>query len=112
MRSACRAGSRVYEALWQRYGTMDWPELWAPAIRLAEEGVAITDYISARIADRAETLARYPHSAAQYLPNGRVPAAGERWSAPNLAKTPARSWRKAAPTRSIAARSPRSCSRS
>ena len=43
----------VYESLWKRYCTMDWPELWEPAIRLAEEGVAITDYISARFADRA-----------------------------------------------------------
>lgn len=75
----------VYEALWRRYGTMDWPELWEPAIRLADEGVAITAYISARIADKAETLARFPHSKAMYLPSGRPPAAGERWSAPNLA---------------------------
>jgi len=77
----------VYESLWKRYCTMDWPELWEPAIRLAEEGVAITDYISARFADRAETLANFPDSAAQYLPGGRVPAAGERWAAPNLAKS-------------------------
>src|SRR6185436_10099809 len=77
----------VYESLWKRYCTMDWPELWEPAIRLAEEGVAITDYISARFADRAETLANFPYSAAQYLPGGRVPAAGERWAAPNLAKS-------------------------
>lgn len=77
----------VYEALWKHYGAMDWPELWEPAIRLADEGVAITKYISARFADRADTLATFPHSAAQFLPNGRVPAAGERWSAPNLAKT-------------------------
>ena len=80
-------GVSVYEALWRRHGTMDWPELWEPAIRLAEEGVAITKYISARIADRAETLASFEHSAAMYLPNGRVPAAGERWSAPNLARS-------------------------
>jgi gamma-glutamyltranspeptidase/glutathione hydrolase len=77
----------MYEALWKRYGTMDWPELWEPAIRLADEGVAITDYISARFAERADTLATFPDSAAQFLPNGRVPAPGERWSAPNLAKT-------------------------
>ena len=42
-------GVAVYEALWRRYGTMDWPELWEPAIRLADEGIAITKYISARI---------------------------------------------------------------
>ncbi len=80
-------GVAVYEALWRRHGTMDWQELWEPAIRLAEDGVAITKYISARIADRAETLASFEHSAAMYLPNGRVPVAGERWSAPNLART-------------------------
>jgi gamma-glutamyltranspeptidase/glutathione hydrolase len=77
----------VYEALWKRYCTMPWADLWAPAIRLAEEGLAITAYISARYADEAETLARYPHSAAQYLPNGRAPLPGERWAAPNLART-------------------------
>ena len=77
----------VYEALWKRHCTMDWPELWAPAIRLASEGLAITDYISNRIADEAATLARNRHAAAQFLPQGRAPAAGERWSAPNLAKT-------------------------
>jgi len=77
----------VYEALWKRYCTMDWSELWEPAIRLADEGVVITQYISARFADRAETLASFDHSAAQFLPNGRVPAAGERWCAPNLAKS-------------------------
>ncbi len=77
----------VYEELWRRYGTLDWPELWEPAIRLADEGVAITNYISARIADMAETLSAFEHSAAMYLPNGRAPVAGERWSAPNLAKT-------------------------
>ncbi|HYH43849.1 MAG TPA: gamma-glutamyltransferase family protein, partial [Burkholderiales bacterium] len=80
-------GLGVYEALWKRYGTFDWPQLWAPAIRLAEEGVAITDYISRRFADTAETLSRYTYSKAQFLPNGRAPEPGERWCAPNLAKT-------------------------
>ncbi len=77
----------VYEALWKRHCSMPWAQLWAPAIRLAEEGVAITEYISNRIADEAEELARHPWSAAQFLPNGRAPAAGERWSAPSLART-------------------------
>ncbi|HJQ62568.1 MAG TPA: gamma-glutamyltransferase [Burkholderiales bacterium] len=77
----------VYEALWKRYGTMDWAQLWEPAIRLAEEGVAITEYISNRIADKAEALAQFPYSAAQFLPKGRAPLPGERWSAPDLAKT-------------------------
>jgi gamma-glutamyltranspeptidase/glutathione hydrolase len=77
----------VYEAIWKRYCTMSWEELWAPAIRLADEGLAITDYISKRFAERADRLSKFPWSARQFLPNGRAPAAGERWSAPNLARS-------------------------
>jgi len=77
----------VYEAVWKRHGSRPWPALWAPAIGLAEEGVAITERVARRIADRAELLARHVHSAAQFLPNGRPPAAGQCWSAPNLARS-------------------------
>lgn len=77
----------VYEALWRRHCTLDWPELWAAAIRLAEDGLAITEYISNRIADEAQTLAKNRYAAAQFLPRGRAPLAGERWAAPDLAKT-------------------------
>jgi len=43
--------------------------------------------VSNRIADRAGLLSRCQHSAAQFLPSGRPPAPGERWAAPNLART-------------------------
>ena len=36
---------------------------------------------------RADALGRYPYSAAMYLPGGRPPATGDRWSAPDLART-------------------------
>ena len=77
----------VYEALHKRYCTMPWADLWEPAIGLAEDGVAITAYVSARIVEQAKTLSQYSHSAAQFLPGGHAPAAGERWRAPNLART-------------------------
>ena len=77
----------LYEALWQRWGTLPWAELWAPAIRLAEDGVAITDYVSRRIAERADLLARSPDAARLFLPGGRAPAAGERWAAPDLGRS-------------------------
>ena len=77
----------VYEAIWKRYCTLPWAELWAPAIQLAEQGVAITDYISKRYAERADRLSKFEWSAKQFLPNGRAPAPGERWAAPNLAKS-------------------------
>jgi gamma-glutamyltranspeptidase / glutathione hydrolase len=77
----------VYEAIWKRYATRPWAELWAPAIRLAEDGVVITEHVSRRFAERAELLARSPLAARQFLPNGGPPAAGERWAAPNLGKS-------------------------
>jgi gamma-glutamyltranspeptidase/glutathione hydrolase len=77
----------VYEALWQRFGTLPWEALWQPAIDLAERGVAITEYIHHRIAERAEALGRYRHSAAMYLTDGKAPAAGTRWHAPDLARS-------------------------
>lgn len=75
----------VYEAVWKSHATWSWADLWAPAIRLAEDGVAITDTVSKHIAGRAEVLARYQHSADQFLPGGSAPASGVRWSAPSLA---------------------------
>jgi gamma-glutamyltranspeptidase/glutathione hydrolase len=77
----------VYEALWKRSGSLDWAGLWQPAIDLASDGLAITSHISRRISDRAEALLRYRYSAEQFLPEGRAPRAGERWAAPNLARS-------------------------
>jgi len=80
-------GVGVYEAIWKRYCTLPWAELWEPAIRLAEEGIAITDYICRRYAERADRLAKFEYSAKQFLPNGRAPEMGERWAAPLLARS-------------------------
>ncbi len=77
----------VYETLWKRYCTMPWADLWQPAIALASEGIAITDYISARYEERADRLSKFAWSKKQFLPNGRAPRPGERWSAPDLART-------------------------
>lgn len=77
----------VYEALWKRYGTLPWEALWRPAIDLAERGVAITDYIHHRIAERADALGRYAWSKAMYLADGRAPAPGALWRAPDLARS-------------------------
>ena len=80
-------GVGVYEAIWKRYCTMPWADLWAPAIELASNGVAITDYISRRYEERADRLAKFEYSAKQFLPKGRAPAVGERWNAPLLAES-------------------------
>ena len=76
-----------YEAMWKRWGSLPWAELWAPAIKLAEDGVAITAWVNRWIGERAEVLRRYPDSARLFLPGGRPPAPGERWAAPGLARS-------------------------
>ncbi|MCA8929914.1 MAG: gamma-glutamyltransferase [Alphaproteobacteria bacterium] len=77
----------VYEAIWKRHCSMDWAELWAPAIDLAEQGLVINRYVSNRIAEQTSKLARFQHSAAQFLRDGRAPAAGDRWRAADLARS-------------------------
>jgi gamma-glutamyltranspeptidase/glutathione hydrolase len=77
----------VYETVWERWGSMPWADLWAPAIRLAEEGAAITPWVGRWFADRSDLLRRFPDSARLFLPGGRPPAAGERWAAPPLGRS-------------------------
>ena len=67
----------VYEKLWRRFGTMDWAELWEPAIRLAEDGHPLGERMSGRIAESEAKLAKFPTSARIFLPYGRVPAPGD-----------------------------------
>ena len=76
-----------YETIWKRWGTMPWAELWAPAIVLAEDGVAITAWVSRWFAERADALRHFPESARLFLPGGRPPVPGERWAAPDLARS-------------------------
>ena len=77
----------VYEAIHERHCTLEWADLWAPAIELAAEGVAVTDYVSTRIHEQQDRLSSNPYAARQFLPGGRAPAAGVSWTAPNLAKS-------------------------
>lgn len=77
----------VYETIWKRWGSLPWGDLWAPAIRLAEEGVVVSPWVSRWLGERADVLRRFPHSARLFLPGGRPPAPGERWAAPDLGRS-------------------------
>ncbi len=71
---------------WQRFGRLPWASLLAPAIGLAE-GHLIDEARSGSIASDSERLARFPASAAQFLPDGHVPAAGTLFRQADLART-------------------------
>jgi gamma-glutamyltranspeptidase/glutathione hydrolase len=74
-------------AAWRAHGRLPWAALVAPAIALARDGHVVDDARAADIASDAERLARFPASAAQFLPGGRPPVAGSAWTQSDLART-------------------------
>jgi gamma-glutamyltranspeptidase/glutathione hydrolase len=63
------------------------PDLWAPALAAAREGVPCTEKTRADIAGNVAVLAADPGARAAFLPGGRIPAVGERMRQPALAAT-------------------------
>ena len=75
-----------WAALLERFGTMTFAEVFAPAIRVAEEGFPVTPVIAAQWAASEDKLRGDPGAAATYLVGGRrAPRAGEWFRAPELA---------------------------
>src|SRR5262249_51614515 len=77
----------AYLTLHREHATLPLGDLWGPAIGYARDGVAASPKISRSIAGAAEKLARFPTSAAIYLPTGRRPRRGQRGRTRALADT-------------------------
>jgi gamma-glutamyltranspeptidase/glutathione hydrolase len=75
----------AWEALSRTYGTMPWPKLLDAAVRLADEGFALTQGGARTIAGAFTSFP--PHARAIYGVNGRAPAAGERLVQKDLARS-------------------------
>jgi gamma-glutamyltranspeptidase len=75
--------------LYRKYGSgkVKWPELIAPAIKLADEGFILDEALPTSIAVGRQYLEKYPEAARIYLPGGRVPRAGERFVNKDYAAT-------------------------
>jgi gamma-glutamyltranspeptidase/glutathione hydrolase len=69
------------------YGKLPLSVSLAPAIRIAKEGFQPDARFLGTIEDRKDVLARYPASAAIYLPDGKVPSPGWTLRQPDLART-------------------------
>lgn len=72
--------------LLERWGTMSFAEVLAPAIEIAEHGFPIGDSL-ARSIKGSKKLSTYPTSANVYYPNGKPPEPGEIFRNPDLART-------------------------
>jgi gamma-glutamyltranspeptidase/glutathione hydrolase len=78
----------LLETLHARYGRLPWGELFAPAIRLAEDGFPVSRRLAGAIADAEETgLPRFPATRALYFHQDGTPLAeGETLRNPDLAR--------------------------
>ncbi|HJN44622.1 MAG: gamma-glutamyltransferase [Acidobacteria bacterium] len=73
--------------LLERFGTMSFADVLAPAIAYGRDGFPVSEVIQGQWAGSERTLAEWPTSAATYLPNGRPPALGELFKNPGLVRT-------------------------
>jgi gamma-glutamyltranspeptidase/glutathione hydrolase len=76
--------------LWEAWNTLgskneSWQQLIAPAIRLADQGFVVDQAFAKTIEIVQTRLARYPATAALFLPDGAPPAVGTTWRDPELA---------------------------
>lgn len=73
--------------LHEKYGSMKFADLLAPAIALAEDGFPVAEKIAEDWAPEVPKLKQTPAAAATYLVNGGAPAPGTIFVQKNLART-------------------------
>jgi gamma-glutamyltranspeptidase/glutathione hydrolase len=74
-------------ALWQRFGSMPFEALLAPAIRYAREGFPVAPHVGALWAEAPARFGAFPEFARVFLPGGRPPEVGSWFRLPDLAAT-------------------------
>lgn len=70
-----------------RYGTMRFADVAAPAIELADRGFPVNRFLHNNLSKHAQKLAQWPSSRSVFLSRGRAPAVGERLVQRELANT-------------------------
>src|SRR5262245_50993532 len=76
-----------WAALSQRYGALPFADLFAPAIRYARDGYAVSPIIAEKWALATTVLPRDLGFADHFMPRGRAPLAGETFASPAMAAT-------------------------
>ena len=73
-----------WDKLLHRFGKRKFREVLAPAIRLAENGFAVTELTAGAWADSENKLRQDPNAELTYLPGGHAPQAGQLFRNPDL----------------------------
>lgn len=71
----------------ETFGTYSWEQALEPAVKLAREGLPVSDRLAKDITAEKEKLLKDEEAARVFLPNGEPPAAGSVLKHDNLAKT-------------------------
>jgi gamma-glutamyltranspeptidase/glutathione hydrolase len=70
-----------------RYGTMSFKQVLAPAIRVAQDGFRLNDNFVGLVKENEKKFALFPETAARYMKDGKPLPAGTLLRNPDLAKT-------------------------
>lgn len=76
----------AWHILLDRWGTMTFEQVLAPAIDLAENGFPVSESF-ARSVRQSRKLAKFATNVQLYRPDGKAPVAGALWRNPALART-------------------------
>lgn len=87
-RSVATPGTlKLLEELHHRYGKLPWATLFEPALHWSKNGFLVTPRLAQLIEQDAEKLARFPETAAYFLPGGQPLRAGHLLRNPLLRNT-------------------------
>jgi gamma-glutamyltranspeptidase/glutathione hydrolase len=87
LRTVVPAAPDAWITALRRHGTLRFADVAAPAIRFAAEGFSVYPLLAASIASHEHEYRRWASNTAIFLPNGRVPKAGDKFVQADTART-------------------------
>lgn len=77
------------DLLYSKYGSkkVSWADIMAPAIKLADEGFILDEALPTTLAEGRAQFAKYPESMKVFMPGGKMPKAGDRFTNKDYAET-------------------------
>jgi gamma-glutamyltranspeptidase/glutathione hydrolase len=70
--------------LWERWGTLKWPQIVAPAQEMLERGIAVSANLAEGIRSRRRVLSSMPPAAEHFMPGGKPLQEGQIWHRPGM----------------------------